>query len=180
MQVPKWYVPKDWCNKPCIICFPCFNLSHRPCKKKTFGQTCWHIAITQIWKMKNDWPDFLSFFHWKKQSSTLPRMPSKETVKQELKLIAGALLKGSRSFGSKSFMIKTPALAALQCVYMMMSNSLRLQTCCLPGTVLSHHVAKSLNVHLTIHPENMNPFTCSVQAVNHADEGQAFFFWVTK
>ena len=123
----------------------------------------------------------------KKQSSTLPLMPSKETVrvKQELKLIAGALLKGSRLIGNKSFMIKTPALATRQWVYMMISNSLRLQTCCLPGTVLSHHVAKSLNVHLTIHvmihPENMNPFTCSVQAVNHADEGQAFFFFgVTK
>ena len=62
----KVVVPKDWCNKPCIFCFPCLNLSHRPmrpCKKKTFDQTCWHIAITQIWKMKNDWPDFLSFFH---------------------------------------------------------------------------------------------------------------------
>ena len=43
------------------------------------------------------------------------------------------------------------------------------------ATVLSHHVAKLLTVHLTIHPENMNPFTSNVSAVDHADEGQAFF-----
>ena len=42
-------------------------------------------------------------------------MPSMETVKQdsELKIIAGALFKGSQLICSKSFMIKTPALAAL-------------------------------------------------------------------
>ena len=49
----------------------------------------------------------------KKQSSTLPLKPSKETVKQELWIIAGALFKGSQLSGNKSFMIKTPALAAL-------------------------------------------------------------------
>ena len=43
------------------------------------------------------------------------------------------------------------------------------------ATVLSHHVAKLLNVHLTVHSENMNPFTSNIWAVHHADEGQAFF-----
>ena len=38
----------------------------------------------------------------KKRSSTLPPMPSKETVKQELRIIAGALFKGSRLSGSES------------------------------------------------------------------------------
>ena len=42
------------------------------------------------------------------------------------------------------------------------------------ATIISHHVAKLLNVHLTVHPENMNPFTSNVWAVDHADEGQAF------
>ena len=36
-----------------------------------------------------------------------------ETVKQELRIIAGALFKGSQLSGSGSFMIKTPASAAL-------------------------------------------------------------------
>ena len=53
----------------------------------------------------------------KKWPSTLPPLPSKETVQQELKIIAGALFTGSRFSGSesdaKSFMIKTPALAAV-------------------------------------------------------------------
>ena len=48
------------------------------------------------------------------------------------------------------------------------------------ATVLSHQVAELLNVHLTIHPGNMNPFTSNVYPVDHADEGQAIFFWVTK
>ena len=48
-----------------------------------------------------------------KKNLTLPPLPSKESVKQELRIIAGALFKGSRLSGSESFMIKTPALAAL-------------------------------------------------------------------
>ena len=40
-------------------------------------------------------------------------MQSKENFKQELRIIAGALFKGSQLSGSKSFTIKTLALAAL-------------------------------------------------------------------
>ena len=81
----------------------------------------------------------------KKRSSTLPPMPSKETVKQELRIIAGALFKGSRLSGSESFLIKTPALAALH------DEERFTQITNMSATVLSHHVAKLLNVHLTIH-----------------------------
>ena len=105
----------------------------------------------------------------KKRSSTLPPMPSKESVKQELRIIAGALFKGSRLSGSESFMIKTPALAALH------DEERFTKITNMSATVLSHHVAKLLNVHLNVHPENMNPFASNVWAVDHADEGQAFF-----
>ena len=69
-------------------------------------------------------------------------------------------------------MIKTPAMAALD------DEERFTQITNMSATVLSnlsHHVAKLLTVHLTIHPENMNPFTSNVSAVDHADEGQAFF-----
>ena len=81
----------------------------------------------------------------KKQSSTLSPMPSNETVKQELKIIAGALFKGSQFSGSESFMIKTPALAALhdEGRFTRITN--------MSTASLSHHVAKWLNVHLTIY-----------------------------
>ena len=85
----------------------------------------------------------------KKQSSTLPPMPSKEAVKQKLKTIAGALLKGSRLSDSESFMIKTPALAALH------DEARFTQITNMSANVLSHHVAKLLIVHLNVHPENM-------------------------
>ena len=48
------------------------------------------------------------------------------------------------------------------------------------ATILSHYVsvasslATLLNVHLTVHPGNMDPFTSNVWAIDHADEGQAF------
>ena len=109
----------------------------------------------------------------KKLSSTWPPMPSKESVKQELWIIAGALFKGSLLSGSVSFRIKTPALAALHDEEQFAQNSPQITN--MSATVLSHHVVKLLNVHLTVHPGNMDPFTSNVWAVDHADEGQAFF-----
>ena len=96
-------------------------------------------------------------------------MPSNESVKQELRIIAGALFNRSRLSGRESFMIKTPALAALH------DEEKFTQITNMPPTVLSHHVGKLLNVHLTVHPGNMNPFTGNVWAVDHAVEGQPFF-----
>ena len=70
-------------------------------------------------------------------------------------------------------MKKTPELAALH------DDERFTQITNMLATVLSHYVAKSFNVHLTlqccVHPENMNPFNPNVWAVDHADEGQAFF-----
>ena len=72
------------------------------------------------------------------------------------------MFKGSQLSGSKSFMIKTPALAALH------DEERFTQITNMPATVLP----ELLNVHLTVYPENTNPFTSNVWAVDHADEGQ--------
>ena len=64
-------------------------------------------------------------------------MQAKETVKQHFWIIAGALFKGSRLSGSESFVIKTPALAALH------DEERFTQITNMSATVLSRHVVKS-------------------------------------
>ena len=100
-------------------------------------------------------------------------MPSKEAVKQKLKTIAGALLKGSRLSDSESFMIKTPALAALH------DEARFTQITNMSANVLSHHVAKLLIVHLNVHPENMPSLAMSGPSIMQM-KAKHSFVWVTK
>ena len=76
----------------------------------------------------------------KKQSSTLPLISplAKETVKQELRKIVGALFKSSKLSGSESFIIKTPALSALH------DEEPFMQIINMSATVLSYYVTNCL------------------------------------